>query len=180
MILTYKECIEKYGSDYMVKKEINEGRLYRKQKGVYSDEKRCSEVEIITAKYPRAIYAGESAHYYYGLTDAIPDEHTLATKRSDTRIKDPAVRQIFIKEELFDFGRTTLEYRGTTINIYCPERLLVDLIRLKSNYPFDYYKEVIREFRRLTEKMDFFIIEEYANKFRSRKAIMKAIQMEVL
>ena len=73
-----------------------------------------------------------------------------------------------------------MEYRGTTINIYCPERLLVDLIRLKSNYPFDYYKEVIREFRRLTEKMDFFIIEEYANKFRSRKAIMKAIQMEGL
>lgn len=27
MILTYKECIERYGSDYMLKKEIAEGRV---------------------------------------------------------------------------------------------------------------------------------------------------------
>lgn len=180
MIFTYKECIEKYGSDYMMKKEIEAGRLYQKQKGLYSDERRCSETEIITAKYPRAIYSGESAHYYYGLTDVIPEEHVLATKRSDTRIKDPNVRQIYIKDELFEFGRTTMGYRGTKINIYCLERLLVDLIRTKSKMPFDYYKEVISSFRGMAEKMDFFIVEEYAGKFRGRKAIMNAIQLEVL
>lgn len=180
MIFTYKECIDKYGSDYMIKKEIAAGRLYQKQRGLYSDQRRCSETDIITAKYPRAIYAGESAHYYYGLTDVIPDEHVLATKRSDTRIKEPNVRQIYIKNELFEFGRTTMEYRGSKINIYCLERLLVDLIRSRSKVPFDYYKEVIGSFRGLAEKMDFFVVEEYAGKFRGRKAIMNAIQLEVL
>lgn len=180
LIFTYKECIDKYGTDYMIKKEIGAGRLYQKQKGLYSDEKRCSETEIIMSKYPRAIYAGESAHYYYGLTDVIPDKHFLATKRSDTRIKDPNVSQIYIKDDLFEFGKTTMEYRGTNINIYCLERLVVDLIRSKSKMPFDYYKEVIGSFRGLTEQMDFFVVEEYAGKFRSRKSIMNAIQLEVL
>ena len=46
--------------------------------------------------------------------------------------------------------------------------------------PFDYYKEVIGSFRGLAEKMDFFVVEEYAGKFRGRKAIMNAIQLEVL
>ena len=34
MILTYKQCIDKYGSDYMLKKEIAEGRVFQKEKGV--------------------------------------------------------------------------------------------------------------------------------------------------
>lgn len=53
MILTYKECINRFGSDYMIKKEIGAGRLYQKDKGIYSDQKNCSELEIITVKYPR-------------------------------------------------------------------------------------------------------------------------------
>lgn len=39
MILTYKECINKFGSDFMLKKEIGAGRLYQKCNGIYSDEK---------------------------------------------------------------------------------------------------------------------------------------------
>ena len=32
MILTYKECIEKYGSDYQIKKEMKAGKLFKKKK----------------------------------------------------------------------------------------------------------------------------------------------------
>ena len=58
MILTYKDCIKKYGSDYMIKKELEQGKLFQKSKGVYSEEENCSELEIITVKYPRAVFAG--------------------------------------------------------------------------------------------------------------------------
>jgi hypothetical protein len=33
MLLTYKECIERFGSDYMIKKEIAKGNLFQKEKG---------------------------------------------------------------------------------------------------------------------------------------------------
>lgn len=180
MVLTYKECIEKYGSDYQIKKEMEAGRLFQKEKGYYSLQKSCGEMEMIIAKYPRAIYTGESAYYYMGLTDVIPDEHVIATKRTDSRIKDDNVRQIFVKDDIFEFGKTEMEYRGLTIPIYGLERLLVDLIRTKSKLPFDYYKEIIGSYRDLAERMDFFFVEEYASKFRTKKSIMNAIQLEVL
>lgn len=180
MILTYKECEDKYGSDYQIKKEIENGRLFLLEKGVYSLNKKCSEMEIVLAKYPRAIYTGESAYYYMGLTDVIPNEHVLATKRTDTRIKDKNVHQIFVTDEIFDLGRISMEYRGNEIPIYRRERLLVDLIRSRTKYPFDYYKEVIGNFRSIASTLDFFFIEEYAAKFRTKKAIMNAIQLEVL
>ena len=33
MIMTYKECIKQYGSDYMIKKKLEEGLLFQKEKG---------------------------------------------------------------------------------------------------------------------------------------------------
>lgn len=180
MILTYKACIQKYGSDYQIKKEIAAGNLFKQEKGIYSDNKRCSEIELVITKYPRAVYTGESAYYYMGLTDVIPDEHVIATKKSDSRIKDENIRQQFIKDELFEFGKTTIEYRNIFVPVYRLERLLVDLIRSRSKMPFDYYKEIIRNFRERAEKMDFFLIEQYASAFRTRNSIMNAIQLEVL
>ena len=35
-------------------------------------------------------------------------------------------------------------------------------------------------YRSRAESMDFFLIEEYASKFRTKKAIMNAIQLEIL
>lgn len=180
MVLSYKECIEKYGSDYQIKKAIREGILYQKEKGIYSLQKSCSEIEMILAKYPRAIYTGDSAYYYMGLTDVIPDKHVIATKRTDSRIKDEKVRQVFVNDDIYEIGRTEIEYNGIKIPIYRLERLLVDIVRLKSKYPFDFYKEVIGNYRKLADKMDFYLLEEYASKFRTKNAIMSAIQLEVL
>ena len=48
MLLSYQECIEKYGSDYKIKKNINEGELFVAEKGIYSDTKYVPELEIIS------------------------------------------------------------------------------------------------------------------------------------
>lgn len=180
MVLTYRECIERFGSDYMIKKEINEGNLFQKGKGLYSDKALCSELELIVAKYPRAIFTGESAYYYYGFTDVIPDHYYLATRRGDTRIKDKRVKQTFVNDDLYNLEKCTLKYQNTNISIYSKERLLVDLVRFKSKMPFDYYKEVIGNYRRVIDELDFFSIEDYAGMLRYGKKIMDAIQLEVM
>ena len=72
MLLSYQECIEKYGSDYKIKKNINEGQLFVAEKGIYSDTKYVPELGIISKKYPNGIITLNSAFYYYGLTDTIP------------------------------------------------------------------------------------------------------------
>lgn len=180
MVFTYKECIETYGTDYKMKKEMQLGKLFQIEKGIYTDDKYCSELEVVSKKYPRAVYAGESAFYYHGLTDVIPEKHVLATLREDSRIQDDNVRQIFVKKELFLVGKTKMSYNGHCINIYSRERLLVDMLRSKSKYGYDYYKEVIRNYRYISEELDYFLIEEYAKHFRNSAKIMEAIQLEVL
>ena len=85
-----------------------------------------------------------------------------------------------MKDNLFEKELTKLEYDGVTIRVPTKERLLVDLIRYKNKIPFDLYKEVINNYRRLIFQLDFLAIEEYAENFKNGDSISDAIQLEVL
>lgn len=180
MILTYKQCIKKYGSDYNIKKMMESGKLYQQEKGIYSDKQFCSMLDVITAKYPQAVFSGRSAYYYHGLTDEIPEKYYISTKRSATRIKNDKIKQSFVNDDIYDFGIKTIKYQGSVIHIYSKERLLIDLIRFRAKYPMDFYKGVIKAYRQITEELDYYDIEEYAEHFSNRENIIWAIQMEVL
>jgi hypothetical protein len=180
MILTYKECIEKYGSDYLLKKELAVGNVFQEEKGIYSLQKPCSELGIISAKYPRAVFAGKSAFYYHSLTDVIPDYYYLAMVRNNSRINDPRVKQSVLKADLFEMGKIQMQRNNIKINIYDLERMLVELMRFKSKWPFDYYKEIILNYRNKVEMMDIGKVEEYANHFKNADKLMDMIQAEVL
>ena len=53
------------------------------------------ELEIIMKKYPNAILTLNSAFYYYGLTDTIPDHYYVATPKSNRKIEDVRVKLSF-------------------------------------------------------------------------------------
>jgi len=180
MLLTYQECLNKYGSDYQIKKEIGSGALFMKEKGIYSTKRNASEIDVIMRKYPKAVYTGKSAFYYHSLTDVIPDHYYLATRRTDTRIKDPRVIQSFLTNEIFDAGITEIQYNNSNIRIYDRERMLIELMRFRSRIPLDYYKEIINNYRKISFELDFGIVEEYAAMFKSSAKLMNMIQMEVL
>ncbi len=55
MLLTYQECVGKYGSDYRLKKEIANGNLFLKEKGIYITMRNTSEIEVLLRKYPKAV-----------------------------------------------------------------------------------------------------------------------------
>jgi hypothetical protein len=180
MLLTYNDCIDKYGSDYQLKKEIASGNIFMKEKGIYSTSRNISDVEVIMSKYPKAVFTDRSAFYYHSLTDVIPDYFYLATKREDSRIRDKRVKQSFLLSEIFDPGIEEILYNDIKIRVYDKERMLVELMRFKSKMPFDYYKEIIQNYRRVSEEMDFGLVEDYAYMFRNGENIMNQIQLEVL
>ncbi len=151
-----------------------------KEKGIYSTKRNTSEIDIIMHKYPKAVCTGKSAFYYHSLTDEIPDYYYLATRRTDTRIRDSRVRQSFLKDDIFEAGITELELDNSAIHIYTPERMLIELMRFKAKIPMDYYKEIIRNYRMLTDEMDFGLVEDYAAMFRNGSKLMDMIQLEVL
>lgn len=180
MLYSYKQCLEKYGTDYQIKKELSSENLYQKEKGIYSDQKYVPEIALISAKFPNAIFTLQSAFYYHALTDVIPNHYHLATSRGAKQIKDPRIKQFFENSTAFNEGKTTLNYNGSLINIYSKERMLVELARNKNRLPFDYYKEIIGNYRKIIDELDIATISEYAYLLPKRQMIMETLQMEVL
>ncbi len=180
MLYTYKESVQKYGSKYKLQKAIETGEIFRQDDGIYSDERYVAEEYVIAAKYKNAVYTLDSAFYRYGLTDVIPEKYYLATDRNAAKISDDRVVQVFEKRNLLQLGAVTVEQDGCIIHIYDRERLLVELLRHKSKFPFDYYKEIVLSYRDIIVDLDIRRIQDYAYAVPKSAKILERLQLEVL
>ena len=180
MVMTRAECLKQYGSDYFIRQKIGSGELHRVGKGVFSEEEYVPEIVIIAHKYPKAIVTMLSAFYHYGLTDTIPEKIDLATDRDASKIANSNVRQFFMPKDFFLVGATSAEERGYSFRIYDRERMLIELLRYKSKLPFDLYKEVLLNYRKIMRQLDIQKIQDYALVAPKSTMIMNALQMEVL
>lgn len=179
MILLYKDLIQQYKSDYKIKKLIEEGKIFKIEKGIYSDNNNINYLEILTKKYPNAIFTMESAFYYHNLTDVIPDKEYLALRRDSTKINDDRIKVIYYQDNLFEIGRSTLKVNNINIPIYDKERMLIELIRNRKNLGFDYYKEIINNYREIRETLNTKKIAEYISKFSIEGYLYDVIMKEV-
>lgn len=179
MVYTYKECIEKYKTDYEIRKLLSTGDLKRVARGVYLDKYYESDLAIISKTYPYAVFTINSAFYYHGLTDTIPRLYYLMTDKDSTKIKDKRVCQFFDNYDSMSVGVEKKEYNGTEIRIFNRERMLVELIRNKNKFPFDYYKEIIASYRKLIYEIDIQAVQEYAMQLPKTKLVLDTLQLEV-
>lgn len=179
MMLTYKECIEKFGNDYQLARAVAEEEIYRVEPGVYSSERYSSELEIIVKKYPNAILAGEYAFYFHDLTEVIPEKFHIATKAKAAKLLDPRIEQIYVRDDLLQLGVIEKEIDRVTVKIYDKERMLIELLRNKNSMPYDLYKEIIGNYRKIIEGLQIWRIQEYADIFPKSKMIKKALEEEV-
>ena len=58
--------------------------------------------------------------------------------------------------------------------------MLIELMRFKSRYPRDYYKEILSNYRIKLYDMDFGLIEEYAAALSNGRNLMEMIDTEVI
>lgn len=113
------------------------------------------------------------------MTDVIPDKFCLATRKTSIRFKEDDIKQYFIDDELFEIGKTQLNVENVEIKIYDKERLLVELIRKKSQISFDYYKEIIANYRKIADKLDTFKISKYISHYKNEEKLYDRLQSEV-
>lgn len=179
MVYSYKEILEKYGSRTNIKKALNEGILFRLKNGVYSDNDLVNPMIVISKKYEGAIITMDSAFYYYNLTDVIPQKVHVATNRNARRINDLNVVQYYLNCNIFNQGKIQVYINGNKVNIYDKERLLIELIRKRASISFDYYKEIIDNYRRISDQLDMYKIEEYLSMFKNEVNLFDILQREV-
>ncbi len=179
MLYNYKEAMKEYKNDYNLKKALENNKVYKIEDGIYSDTLNNHYLSIIMKKYPYAVIGGLSAYYYYGLTDVIPDRIILCTNRNATNIVNYEIKQIRMKDELYNLGISSYMYEGINLKIYNKERLLIDLVRNKNSMGYDLYKEIINNYRKIVSELDITLIEEYLTHFQYGDKLYKILMDEV-
>lgn len=179
MLYTHNEIKNKYESTYQIRKALKDKEIYKIEKGIYSDVPSVHYLAVIMKKYPYGVFTSYSAYYYHNLTDVIPNKVYLATNRNATTITSTKIKQIRMKDELYDLGKTEIDYEGIKINIYDKERMLIDLARNKNQIGYDLYKEIISNYRKVVSSLDTQKIEEYLQYFVNGDKIFEIIQDEV-
>ncbi len=179
-LLSRQACLSRFGSDYFIEQQVAAGHLFRLANGVFAEQKHVPENAVISYRYPNGVITLLSAFYHYGLTDVIPEACDLATGRNAAKIRDARVRQVFIPDAILHQGAVMDQEHNYPIRIYSRERLLIELLRYKSKLPFDLYKEVLLNFRKIIPRLNMQDIQDYAMAVPKRKMVMEALQMEVL
>ena len=57
--------------------------------------------------------------------------------------------------------------------------MLIELVRNKNSIAFDYYKEIIINYREIADEIDMSLLAEYLEKFTNGKNIFEIIHREV-
>ena len=76
-------------------------------------------------------------------------------------------------------NKAKMKIEDTDVNIYDKERMLIELIRYKSKLPYELYKEVLNNYRKIKDKLNFIKLYKYAQSF-NNSYIMKTIETEVM
>ena len=179
MIYTYQELKNKYNTSYSIKKAIEKEEIYKIEKGLYSNKKYVNPIALYSKKYPKAIVTMDSAFYFYDMTDVIPQKIYLATDRHSRKIRNNNIVQLFVDGKILNEGKHKEKIDNEYINIYDKERLLVELIRKRNQISFDYYKELISNYRECSDKLDMYKIEKYISLYKNESNLSDALLREV-
>ncbi len=179
MIYVYFEVIKKYGNRYNLKKALDKKKIFKVERGIYSDKKTLNPLIIYSKKYPSGVITMDTAFYFYNLTDVIPNKIFIATPSNYRTIKNNKISQIFMRKEILNAGKEKVKIDDCDVYMYNKERLLVEIIRKRNKIPFDYYKEIISNYREIVDELDMQKVEEYLSLFKNDINLSEVIQREV-
>ena len=57
--------------------------------------------------------------------------------------------------------------------------MLVELIRKRNIVPFDYYKEIISNYRKKSDKLDIYKLQEYISYYKNELTLYDTLMREV-
>ncbi len=180
MLYSYQDLIDIYGSDYQIKKMLKDRKIFKIELGLYSNRNAVDVLEALMFKRKDVVLTLQSAFYHYGLTDYIPEFIYVATPRNAYPINNKKVKQIFMSSKYHEIGKIKIKKNDYEICIYDLERCLIELIRYETKIPFEEYNHVLKKFRKIKDKLDFYKIGEYAKHFKSYKKIVRVVQMAVI
>lgn len=164
MLYDYKEVLNLFGNDYKLKKAILDKRIFKIEKGIYSDgENNFTIMEIVLKKYNHAFLVKDTALHLIGFIENEPAKIHIGTARNALRIKDARIQQHFysnldvaiLSESEWHKHSHFLSYENIKIHttennneirLFNLKALFFDLVRNYKDYPKSTLFDLLEKF----------------------------------
>ena len=170
-------------SNYNVATLCKEGYIERIRHGYYqlAEERDMKEEQILASLLPESIVCMESALFYYGYSDFVPRQWSIAVPRtfSRSRLKfdSLALKVYFIQPSLFKIGKTNENFNGVQLAVYDRERTICDCFKYRNKLDNEIFNKALKAYA-ADEKKNLNNLSIYAKELRVYKRLMDV--MEVL
>ena len=158
-----------------------EGYLQRVRQGYYqlADDLFFSDEKVISATIPEAIISMESALFFYGYSDFMPRIWSITVPRSASRRLNTSVpiKIYYVKDDIYELGKTTVSENGITFAIYDRERTICDMFKHRGKIDNEMFSKAVNTYANDTQK-NLIALSDYAKKLRIYKKVTEL--MEVL
>lgn len=162
-------------------KLCSDGYLQRVRQGYYqlADKLIFSDEQIIASTVPEAVISMESALFHYGYSDFMPRVWSVTVPRSASRRLNTAVpiKVYYVKDDIYDLGKTTITENGVTFTIYDRERTICDIFKHRGKIDAEMFSKAVNTYANDTNK-NLLTLSDYAKKLRVYKKVTEL--MEVL
>jgi len=166
---------------YTLYSMLEKGELERISRGIYrlTNSSALSEPDlvIVASRIPNAVICLISALSFHGLTTQIPHSISIAlpTGVKTPKIDYPPITTYSFNQESFEAGIETYTVDGLSIQIYNPEKTLVDCFKFRNKIGMNIVLEALK-LHRERQAMDVQKIMGYAKICRVSKVIKPYIE----
>lgn len=172
-IVTTKQIEEAGIYRGLIKKFVEDGRLVKETKGLYSlAEEFPDEYALLQRRSEKMVFSYGTALYLWGMSDRIPHYISVTVPQgfNSTRIKKDNEKTKFhyVQKNVWNMGITYTDTNlGNKVMLYDRERCICDLVMMKDEVDKQIYVQVMKEYfrdncnaRRLLKYAKAFGIEE--------------------
>ena len=164
----------------MLYKLCREDRIHRIVQGQYIlPDDMQDELLSISKRSNQIIFSHETALFLHGISDRTPFEHTITVPSDYTvsaAIKNEC-KVYYIKPELFDLGRTTLNTpAGNEVPVYDLERTICDMIRSRNKVGTETFLAALKLYA-ASPKKDLNKLHSYAKKIRVANVLRQYLEV---
>ena len=170
-------------TNYDVANLCKEGYVERIRHGYYhlAEQEDIKEEQILASLLPESIVCVESALFYYGYSDFLPRQWSIAVPRTFSRTKlkidSLATKIYYVQSDLFEIGKTNGYFNGVRLAVYDRERTICDCFKYRTKLDSEIFNKALNAYA-VDKNKNLSNLSSYAKKMRVYKKLMDV--MEVL
>jgi predicted transcriptional regulator of viral defense system len=150
-VLKTSELKEMGLTSRQIKRMVQEGIISKIKHGYYElTEYIPNDLVIVARLFPDSVIFLESALFYYGYIDRVPQEIQIAVDRSSKTtkydIEYPMVKPFYMEPRFLEVGVEAIEIDGVKIRIFNRDRTMCDVLRFEKKMDYEVFSSAIESY----------------------------------